>query len=146
MWMYFTISMLFLLIFSIYRLFIYEPKMRKLYPNFNSKNLNYSNLVPINFACKGLYYRTKSEQFYAGLLKVGDYLYIEKEPNNPKTQYAINILGDNGTHIGYMEDFFARYCFENFEKIKACRITKITQGPAVPYIYAEVYLTSDLLK
>lgn len=140
------IILLVILIGFIYLRFIYEPKMRKLYPYFNRKDLDYRKLIPINFACKGLYYRTEKEKAYARILKVGDYLYLEKEPDNPRSKYAIKILSDSGIHIGYIEEFYAQYCSDHFNEIKACRITKITNGGDIPYIYAEAYFINKSAK
>lgn len=104
-----------------------------------SKEDNYEIL---NFAVKGLYYRSEDDQSAARELIVGDELKMVPEPTNPRDPNAIKVLTLSGAHIGYVDGKYSKYVMENMYRLQKFIATKITDD-AIPYIYAEAYFRKN---
>lgn len=95
----------------------------------------------INFAVKGLNYRSVDEQLSASKLNIGDALILEKEPDNKFDEYAIKALTNNKIHIGYVERDYSKEVSNNLPKLEKCVVSKIDSSRNIncPFIYAEAY-------
>jgi hypothetical protein len=93
--------------------------------------------IVINFAVKGLVYRSKKAQNEARLLSVGDYLTMKPEPSNPIDPNAIKVYIDGGCHIGYVDADRALFVKENLPKLEKFVVSKVDDYVDPPYIYAE---------
>ncbi|WP_419032159.1 HIRAN domain-containing protein, partial [Dysgonomonas gadei] len=49
----------------------------------------------------GMYYRSYSAKYIARYLKVGDSVYLKREPTNPYDHCAVKVIS-RGEHIGYI--------------------------------------------
>lgn len=93
----------------------------------------------INFAVKGITYRSPLEIQIAKNIKVGDVLLLKHELNNPKDAYAIKVLTSTAAHIGYVEKQYSQVFFKLLKSINRCVVTKVADAE-VPFIYADVFI------
>lgn len=85
------------------------------------------NTFSISFAVKGLQYRDEDAQDAAYGLEEGDYLELEKEPDNEYDPYAVKVLTTDGYHIGYVEATKAKRISSNIDKLIECKVKKISE-------------------
>jgi hypothetical protein len=97
----------------------------------------------VNFAVKGLFFRSKEDQEAACTLKTGDSLYMEPEPENEKDPNALKVTMKDGHHIGYVDSKCSGYVKENLSRILKFVVSKIDDYNDPPYIYAEAFLKKD---
>lgn len=100
------------------------------------------NAKKVNFAIKGIIYRSEDCIEAARQVRVGDELSIVHEPDNAKDTFAMMVLTSDGSHIGYVEKKYSMCFFVYRDNIYKCVVTKVT-GDDIPFIYADAYLPSD---
>ena len=87
----------------------------------------------VNFAVKGTSYREPAEIEAAAMLKIGDTLILEPDPDNPYDKYAMRVLTTDNIFIGHVEKQYSKQFCEN--NVSRAEITKITDDD-IPFIYA----------
>lgn len=97
-----------------------------------------------NLAIKGLYYRPKECQYRADTLKIGEELFLRKEPSNKRDKFAVGVYTDDGYHIGYIDSGMSHKISEfidnNFEI--NCFLSRSTEHE-IPYQYMDLYFLGD---
>lgn len=93
----------------------------------------------INFAVKGIVYRSSLEIQIAKNVKVGDMLLLKHESNNPKDTHAMKVLTTTAAHIGYVEKQYSHLFFKLLKSIDKCVVTKVTDDD-IPFIYVDAYI------
>lgn len=96
----------------------------------------------LNFAVKGLFFRSKEDQEAACTLSVGDSLRMEFEPDNERDSNAMKVTMLDGHHIGYVDGKFSAYVKENVGNLQKFVVSKITDDD-IPFIYAEAYFKKN---
>ena len=107
-----------------------------------SEELNGTECEVLNFAVKGLFFRTKEDQKAACTLAVGDPLHMEFEPDNERDPNAMKVTMLDGHHIGYVDGKFSAYVKENVGNLQKFVVSKITDDD-IPFIYAEAFFKKD---
>lgn len=87
----------------------------------------------INFAVKGTAYRESEEIYAATMLRAGDFLFLEWEPDNEYDDYAMRVMTPSGILIGYVERQYSKLFYD--KNVPMAEITKITDDD-IPFIYA----------
>lgn len=87
----------------------------------------------VNFAVKGTAYRESEEIYAATMLRVGDFLFLEWEPDNSYDDYAMRVITPSGILIGYVEKQYSKLFYD--KTVSLAEITKITDDD-IPFIYA----------
>lgn len=87
----------------------------------------------INFAVKGTAYRESEEIYAATMLRAGDFLFLEWEPDNEYDDYAMRVMTPSGILIGYVERQYSKLFYD--KNVPMAEITKITNDD-IPFIYA----------
>ena len=108
-----------------------------------TEEVNGVECIVINFAVKGLVYRSKKAQNGARLLSVGDYLTMKPEPSNPVDPNAVKVYIDGGSHIGYVDANRAQFVKENLPKLEKFVVSKVDDYVDPPYIYAEAFFRKN---
>lgn len=97
----------------------------------------------LNFAVKGLFFRTKEDQDAACTLHVGDPLHMEPEEGNEKDPYAMKVTMMDGHHIGYVDAKYSNYVKSNLYRLVKFKVSKIDDEHEPPYIYANAYYEKE---
>ena len=87
----------------------------------------------VNFAVKGTAYRESEEIYAATMLRAGDFLFLEWEPDNESDDYAMRVITPSGILIGYVERQYSKLFYD--KTVSMAEITKITDDD-IPFIYA----------
>lgn len=94
----------------------------------------------INFAVKGLIYRSNIEIAAARMCDIGDTLILLKDETNEYDSSAIKVFTLDGYHIGYIEKQYSKIICSRFDFIQKCKISKIILSE-VPYIFADIFFS-----
>lgn len=94
------------------------------------------------FKVKGTFYRSQREISEARSLDKGDTLILQTEQNNKFSNSAVQVLSINGICIGYVEKAYSRIVSENIDRIKTCRVVRVSSHE-VPYIDGEICFSEN---
>lgn len=103
---------------------------------------NYIDCISINFAVKGLLYRSVDAIEDAKTLEVGSILKFEEEPDNIYDNNAIKVLTQRDYNIGYVDAKCNSYIKAMIDDVVNIVVSKISSDD-VPFIYAEAFFKFD---